>query len=327
LDRRSVLEVVFSGALISPCFAQPRQLRRIGFLSESSPDAGNVLLHEFENALWALGYIEGGNLVLERRFSGGFPERSTAQARELVASQVDVLVASGNAATAAAMKATSTLPIVMLNTVEPVRSGFVLSLAKPGRNVTGVTQDASDSRATKLLQLIRQLTPSATAIAWLRSAELGAASPSQTREATTKAAEVLGLKLELIELRTIDDLGPAFDRMAQLRVDAFFEGTTGFSYTRPQDFAQLALRHRLPGFTFTADVARAGLLAPYGPDYAYVYKRGAYYVDRILKGVKAEDLPIELPAKYLFVLNLRTARALGVSVPRSTLIQADEVIE
>ena len=137
LDRRSVLEVVFSGALISPCFAQPRQLRRIGFLSESSPDAGNVLLHEFENALWALGYIEGGNLVLERRFSGGFPERSTAQARELVASQVDVLVASGNAATAAAMKATSTLPIVMLNTVEPVPSGLVLSLAKPGRKRHG----------------------------------------------------------------------------------------------------------------------------------------------------------------------------------------------
>src|SRR5664279_4105643 len=196
LNRRSVLQLMCSGALVSPCYGQPRQLRRIGFLSQSSPGTGNVLLREFEDGLWASGYKEGRDLVLERRFSDGVPERSTAQARELVASQVDVLVASGNAATAAAMKATSTVPIVMLNTVEPVRSGFVLTLAKPGRNVTGVTQDTSESRNTKLLQLIRQLIPSAKTIAWLRSADLGAASSSEAWEATTKAAELLGLRLE-----------------------------------------------------------------------------------------------------------------------------------
>jgi putative ABC transport system substrate-binding protein len=325
--RRRELLVRTSGlvaALTSPIAAAQPAVKspRVGYLSPaSSSNPGYAILRQ---SLQDLGYVEGQTIAFLDRFADGDVAGLPALAAELVRQNVDVIVASSPPAVRAAKDATRTIPIIMITADDPVRSGYVASLARPGGNITGVTFLAVDLFA-KQMELLTQLIPELRQVAFLWDPAMP--TTAQDLMDVRTAARVLGLQIEVIEARGPGDYDSAFAAMKTARAEAMVcAGSPTFIQDRGR-IVSLAAKHRLPAiYGFRGDVEAGGLLA-YGPAQADSIRHAASYVDRILKGAKPADLPVQQPTKFELVLNLRAATALALAIPPSVLARADEVIE
>ena len=269
-----------------------------------------------------VGYVEGKNLVVESRFADGKLERLPGLAAELVQLKVDVIVTGGSPAISAAQKATSTIPIVMTTAGDPVGSGFVKSLARPGGNITGLSVMSGDTSA-KLLELLRSVVPKLSRVAML--------TPSTTYGPLSKgvqaAAQKAGVKTLVAEASTPQEIENAFSMMVREKADAVIVGSPTTFAQQHRQIAELALKYRMPSMFQDRVYVEAGGFMGYGQKFTDNYERSATYVDKILKGAKPGDLPVEQPVSFEFVVNLKTAKALGLTIPQSILLRADEVIQ
>jgi putative tryptophan/tyrosine transport system substrate-binding protein len=328
MDRRRFLLSSVAGAFAAPLGAgaqQAEKVYRVGILSPGDvPDppvatAPNLVPRHLRE----LGYVDGRNLVLQRRFAGGKIDRLPSLARELVRLPADVIVTAGAEATQAAGEATTTVPIVMVVGSDPVARGWVASLSRPGGNITGVTVVAETFLAAKRVELIREAVPGAARIAVLSVG--GSGSRLQVQEAQ-KAASALRVKLVVIEVPDID-YDRAFSTMLAERADALFVVMSPILTRDRKQIIDRAAKYRLPAIYEWREHVEVGGLMSYGSSLIELSRRVATYVDRILKGAKPGDLPIEQPTKFELVINLKTAKTLGLTMPPSLLLRADQVIE
>ena len=329
IGRRSLLEAVAAGALaISPATrAQPAgRIFRLGVLLQVAAPAPGLRSRADEIAarLAELGYVEGRNLVVERRFAGGAVDKLSALARELAALQLDAIVAIGPLSIRAAMEATRTTAIVMLGGGDPVAEGLVANLARPGGNVTGVPITPGVSLVGKKMELLRQAVPRATRIAYLVPASVAGA-PGQVGAALEAAA---ALRLKLIVAVVHDGrYERAIASMMAERPEALFVANSPGSFAQREQIIALAAQHRLPAIYEWREQVESGGLMSYGSSLVWITRRVADYVDMIFRGARPADMPVELPSQFQLVINLKTARALGLTIPPTLLKLADEVIE
>jgi len=323
MDRRNFAcaLAVLGGNLPTVAVAQATRPRRIGYLGNGTPASGASQLRALQKGLVDLGWVEGRTLEIEYRWAEGHPERIPALVAEFVRMKVEVLVLSGPAALNAAKQATSTLPVVFVILVDPVPSGWVQSLARPGGNMTGLASQFEDL-ITKQLQLLKEALPRLTRIVFLRHAE---ASATILAEAEA-AARGLGLYARTINVRREEELEAAFEIARKERVGAVHVLPSPYLGAIRRSVIALAARHRLPAFYELRAYVEDGGLMSYGPSIADLYGRSATYVDRILKGAQPAEMPIERPAHFELVINLKTAEALGLTLPQSLLSRADELI-
>jgi putative ABC transport system substrate-binding protein len=303
---------------------QPTKIPRIGFLGSLSASlADQSRVEGLRLGLRQLGYIEGENILIEYRYADGNPERLPGLAAELVALKVNILIARGAPAAHAAKNATSTIPIVMGNVADPVGTGLVASLARPGGNITGLSDFNSDI-ITKRLELIKEVIPTVSRIAVL-SNPANPTNPPQLKEVEA-VAPALGMTLLSLEIKGVDDIERAFTAMRKQRTGALFiiGGGAGNHGTH---IAETAVKNRLPTSWAASTAVETGGLMSYGTNFADLYRRAAIYVDKILKGAKPADLPIEQPTKFELVINLRTAKQIGLTIPANVLARADKVIK
>ena len=299
---------------------------RIGWLSIASrTPAVSHLIEAFWQGLRDLGYVEGQNIAIEWRFAEGRPERLPGFAADLVGLKVDIIVTPNPAGTQTAKEATRTIPIVFMGEVDPVGSGLVSSLARPGGNITGLSATASPEMLGKRLQLLKEVVPKVSRVAVIRNpTHPEAAEMSRDVEG---AARTLGVQLQMVDVRVPNELDRAFAAMTRDRAGALIVfPDTMFTLQRAR-IANLAVKSRLPTVSAIRELAEAGLLISYGRMLSSEFRRAATYVDRILKGAKPADLPVEQPTKFELVINLKTAKALGLKIPQSVLMRADEVIQ
>jgi putative ABC transport system substrate-binding protein len=316
--------------LVAPGFAvaQPaEQVRRIGMLRAGVTSTDSERNFEaFRQGLRALGYIEGQNLVIVSRSAEGSAERLPDLAAELVRLQVEVLVAAGAPAIRAAQNATRTIPIVMAGTSDAMAQGFIASLARPGGNITGLSDLGAELHG-KRLELLKETVPQSARIAVL----LNPASPyhASRMHSLTVAAQTLGVQLYVGEVRRAEELDTAFAALAQARADALLvvNDALVLSTSWSGRIAALAATSQLPAMYDWRAFVDAGGLMSYGPSFQDTYRRAATYVDKILKGARPGDLPVEQPIKFELIINLKTAKALGMTMPPSLLLLADEVIQ
>jgi putative ABC transport system substrate-binding protein len=317
------------GILAVPLAAEAQQaakISRIGFLSPSSPsDPRTQRFREaFRQGLRELGWVEGQNIAIEYRWAEERTERLADLASELVGLKVDVIVAATTPAIQPAKQATGTIPIVMAIAVDPVATGFVASLARPGGNITGLSMMSSEL-VGKQMQLLKELVPKISQVALLWNPANPSTAPGLRH--AQDAARALGVRLQPLEARGPGEIDSAFAAMARDRAGAVIVLVdTTFAAHRTR-IADLAAKSRLPAVYGLADHAQAGGLMAYGPNLPDLYRRAATYVDKILKGAKPADLPVEQPTKFELVVNMRTAKALGLAIPPSILIRADQVLE
>jgi ABC-type uncharacterized transport system substrate-binding protein len=271
-----------------------------------------------------LGYLDGQNIKLEHRFPNEMHEQFRTMAAELVALKVDVLVTVGTASAPYARNATTTIPVVFTLVTDPVATRLVESLARPGGNVTGFSTYGAQLTG-KRFQLIKEIVPGLSRVALLVNPN---EQPSRLHvEEGRAAAGELGLDLRIFEVRSLDELEPAFEAMAKDGIQATILGSGSLLFQGKETIAKLALAARLPTCAWSKETLQAGALAAYGPDYPAVVRRASVYVDKILKGAKPSDLPVEQPTKFQLLINLKTAKALGLEIPAMLLARADEVIE
>jgi putative tryptophan/tyrosine transport system substrate-binding protein len=306
--------------------AQMPSLRTIGFLGPP-PSAGG-LVQAFQQSLRDLGYIEGKNIRIEYRYTDvalqGRAELFSQFAAELVQLKPDVLVVSVTEAALAAKNATSTIPIVMVSVPDPVAAGLVASLARPGGNVTGLSRQTRDI-ISKTMQLLKEALPETTRVNLLSDPK----DPLSSRMVgdAQEAAKLLGVQLKIVEARTPSELESAFSTIHADRASALLVVSGAGFYLNRAQIVGLAQRKRLPSVFQNREFVEAGGLLSYGPSTVANYRRAAFFVDRILKGAKPNDLPVEQPTKFDLVINLKTAKALGLTIPQSLLLRADQLIE
>ena len=324
-DRRAFLGMI-AGVLVAAPFStfaqQPSPtLRRIGFLGSESASNQAKRLEALRAGLRELGYVEGKNIVIEIRWAEGKYDRLPALAAELVGLKVSAVVTSGTKATLAMKGATTTVPIVMGSTGDPVGLGLITSLARPGGNITGWTFFGSEF-AAKRLELLKEAMPRITRVAFL----VNPADPPSSLQAMERTAKALKLELPQFEVRGPGEFGRTFAAMVQRHADAVIvQGDTMFA-VNAKAIADLAIKHRLPSAGIV-DFAEAGGLIGNGPDQLVGHRRAATFVDKILKGANPGDLPIEQATKFQLVINLKAAKALGLTIPQSLRLRADEVIQ
>jgi putative tryptophan/tyrosine transport system substrate-binding protein len=329
VQRRDFLVAV--GALLGLPLAveaqQPAKSPRIGFLAFSSPNLAAEQLNAFREGLRDLGYAEGRNIVIEYRDAKGETDRLPALAAELVALKVDVILAAGTQHVLAAKQATTTIPIVFADVADPVARGFVTSLARPGGNITGLSNLNTDL-VGKWLELLTQAVPGVKRVAFLwQPGYLPERAEKDVLQRAEVAAQALGVRLQFVEARRPEDFDRAFAEMTRARVDAVIVwGGVLFIFERKR-IADLAARNRLPSSYPMSEFVDAGGLISYAPNIADNFRRSAGYVDKILKGAKPADLPVEQSSKLELVINVKTAKALGLTLPPSLLQRADRVIE
>jgi ABC-type uncharacterized transport system substrate-binding protein len=307
--------------------AQPAgKVYRIGRLAPGSP-GGNPFIEVFRQALRELGYVEGQNLVIEYRWAEGQLERLPALAAELVRLPVDVLVPSGGStAIRAAQQATRTIPIVMIGGSDPVAQGFVASLARPGGNITGLSL-LSPELVGKRLEILKEAAPQSTRIAVLANPGASPTLGPTTISNLTVATQALGWQLQVVEVRRAEELDDAFAAMNRAGADALYVGGDSLLLDGLRGrIADLAAQYRLPAMYAWRTNVEAGGLMSYGVSLAERHRRAATYVDKILKGAKPADLPVEQPTQFELVINLKAAKALGLTIPSTLLFRADEVI-
>lgn len=323
-DRRAFIGAVAGALLAVPLGARAQQagkVYRIGIV-EAIPAAENAAnLDALRKGLRDLGYVEGRNLVIEYRSADGRAERFPQLAAELVRLGVDLIVTRGTPATRAAKSATGTIPVVMATMGDP--RAIVASYAHPGANVTGVTTFSTELTA-KRIELLEELVPNLSRLALLHNMGNPAAGPEW--EETRSAARSRNLHAELLDVRSAGELGRAFERAVRTHVDALVVGLDGLTQMHRQSIVDLAVRNRLPAAYPAREFVEAGGLLAYAVSYPDLYYRFASYADRIFKGAKPGDLPVERPTRFELVINLRTARSLGLAIPQSVLLRADEVI-
>ena len=313
------------GAVALPSAARAQQPTGavVGFLS---PSANSVPYFDgLPAGLQELGHVEGKNIRIESRWAHGRLERLPELADDLVRLKVDVLVASLTQAALAAKAATATIPIVMAGVADPVAVGLIASLARPGGNITGTSSISSDI-VGKQLELLKELVSGVSRVAVLWNPANSAFQTLQLRQVDL-AARTAGIQLNLVEVRAPDEFDAAFSSLAKDRPEALAVLGDPLFSLYPERIAALALKHRLATVSAGRTFTQAGILLTYGPNFFHLHKGAAVYVDKILKGAKPADLPVEQPTTFELVINLRTAKALGVSVPPTLLARADEVIE
>jgi putative ABC transport system substrate-binding protein len=278
----------------------------------------------FRQGLRELGFVEAQSISIEWRSGGGGPESFSKVATELARLKVDVIVASSNTAVAAAKKATATIPVVMVYPSDPVALGFVDSLARPGRNITGLTSQASEL-AAKRLQILKEAVPHLSRVAILWDAtEPGRR--DQAKEARA-AGPALGIDVQLIEVRSPSELDSAFASVTRHGAGGVLYGASAMFMAQRASLAQHANSRRLPTLCFAPQYVESGCLMSYSANFTDLWRRAAYFVDRILKGAKPAHLPVEQPTKFWLVINLKTAKALGITMPPTLLTMADRVLE
>jgi len=320
-----VLAVSFALTPLAAEGQQAAKLYRIGYLA-SGPSIDPHLQKALEDTLRDLGHIPGRQVSIEYKFPTGDAESLRRFAAELVQLPVDLIIADTNPAVAAAKQATSTIPIVMATAVNPIRAGFVQSLARPGGNVTGLTADpAPETILGKQLALLKELVPKLSRVAVLWNPDAPAYRDYFDMLGT--GARQLRISLQSLEVQSPAAFETAFDKARQQRSEGMIIFVDILTFVHRKQIADLAIKHRLPSVAYVREFAEAGGLLTYGVDLAELYRRAAYYVDRIIKGTKPADLPVEQPKKFLLLINLKTAKALGLTVPSSLLLQADQVIE
>ncbi len=328
MERRTFMGVLAGGLLAAPLAAEGQQtgkVYRVGWLATVPPNPGNLQVWDaFIAGLRESGWVEGQNLIIERRYSEGRSERFPDLAAELVRLKVDVIVpAAGPTTLNAVRNATKTIPIVMVaSSSDPVLDGFAASLARPGGNITGVTS-VPEGVLGKRLELLKEAVPKLSRVGVLWGADFD----PQTARQLEVAARSLGLELLRFEVWDPKDLAAAVGAATKERVGALLVPGSPLFVQQRGRIADLLTRHRLPAISLWRSMAEAGLLMAYGPNLPDEFRRAAAYVDKILKGAKPADLPIEQPTKIELVINLKTAKALGLTIPPSLLLRADEVIE
>jgi len=301
---------------------QPRKVPRVGVIGEGSPtDSGNA---PFRQGLRELGYVEGQSVVIEDRYAHGVIDRVPNLAAELIRLGVDVLVVGGTVSAQSAKAVTTTVPIVFTQAGDPVGSGLVASLARPGGNATGLSNLTSELGG-KQLELLKAAVPQISRVTVLYNPGNPAAGPGLNR--AREAARALAVELQVLEVRQPNELTSAFSALAAWRAGAVLALSDPVFATETAQLSKLAAKNRLPAIFATRRFAEAGGLLAYGPNLSDHYRRAATYVDKILKGAKPADLPVEQPTKFEFVINLKTAKALGLTIPQSLLLRADEVIQ
>ncbi len=328
MDRRRFLLTSLAGALVAPPVAEAQQAAktpRVGVFApgSSAGDQFQLLVKTLRDGLRELGWIEGQTIVIETRWGEGRLDEFPKIASELVALPVDVLVAWGPQAIRASQQASATVPIVMAIVHEPVAFGFVKSLARPGGNITGLAFQDSEL-GTKRLELLREVVPGMRRVALLWDRGGGGDTGVRAVEA---AAQGLGLQTQRLEVQRPEDFTPALVSAKKNGAHAVFQIASPFLATYRAKLIELAAAHRLPMTCETTLFVVEGCLMAYGPDFTQMSRRAATYVDRILKGAKPADTPIEQPTKFELVINLKTAKTLGLTIPPSLLARADQVIE
>ena len=315
------------GILLGPLAAQAQQTGkpyRIGFLGNSTAALEANLVGPFRAGLRDLGYVEGRNVLIEYRWTEGKYERFPALIGDLVALKVDVIVTAGTPATLAVKKATTSIPLVMVAVGDPVGTGIVPSLSRPGGNITGLTSISTEMDG-KRLELLREVIPNVShvAVLWNAASPLQVLAEKQTRA----AAQVLRMNVLSLGVRTIEEIEGAFAAIVRERPGALLVLADRLFLHHRARIMDFAARHRLPGVHAYRELVEAGGLMSFGPSYADMHRRAAYFVDRILKGAKPADLPVERPATFELVINLKAAKALGLTIPQSVLLRATEVIQ
>jgi putative tryptophan/tyrosine transport system substrate-binding protein len=322
-----VILLLALGILLVPVPTQaqpPGKMPRIGFLGNSTAALEANLVGPFRDGLRELGYVEGQNVLIEYRWAEGKYERFPGLIAELIALKVDVIVTAGTPASLAVKKATTSVPLVMVAVGDPVATGLVASLARPGGNITGLTSIAAEMEG-KRLELLREVVPKISHIAvfW------NAASPIQViqERETRAAAQVLGMKYLSLGVRNQEEIEAAFATIVRERPGGLLVLADRLFLHHRARIMDFAAQHRLPGVHAYRELVEAGGLMSYGPSYAGMHRRAAYYVDKILKGAKPADLPVERPATFELVINLKAAKALGLTIPQSVFLRATEVIQ
>jgi putative ABC transport system substrate-binding protein len=326
---RVVLAFALLALVVAPASAgaqTPAKAHRIGLLESTSNPAADTFGQwaAFREGLRTLGYVEGKSLAIESRWADDKYERLPGLATELVRLNVEVIVVRTTPAAIAARSVTQTVPIVILSSIDPVRAGLVASLARPGGNITGLTTLAPDLSA-KRVQLLKEMLPrlSRLAVLW------NSANPANTagwRE-TQEAARALGIQLQSRPVEEAKDFERAFEAMVRERPDALLIVDDALTVGHARQIADFVTRERLPTMLGSPAVVEGGGLIGYGPDVREMARRGAYYVDKILHGAKPADIPVEQPTKFGLAVNLKTAKALGLTIPPSVLLRADQVID
>ena len=326
MDRRTFIGAVAAGIIAAPLAASAQTattVRRIGVLSSGARPTP-ALLQQIYAPLSELGWTEGKNLLIERRYANGRAELLRPFAEELVRLKVEIIVTIGTAATLAAKNATTTIPIVMSSAGDPVRTGLVASLARPGGNITGFSIVGPELDA-KRLALLRELLPGLQRVGVLENST----NPywRAVRKEFEQACRSLGLQPIIIEVAAAGELENAIAEMARRRAQALFVQSDGLFDNNRVPLMSAALRYALPTIGTSKEILEAGALVFYAPNEAEQYQRYAAFVDRILRGAKPADLPIEQPTRFELGINLKTAKALGITIPQSLLLRADEVIQ
>ena len=319
--------VMFTLSLLAaPLAAHAQRLGHVPVIGMLTPQpAPQPAFEAFRQGLRALGYVEGQSILFEYRFADGRFDQLPALATELVQRPVDILVTDGTPAALAAKHVTQTLPIVMATGVSPVERGLVDSLARPGGNITGLALQAQELMG-KRVELLREALPGVTRVAylWHPSPSPG---PAALLQETERAARAVGVQLHPIKVHGPEEFDRAFAAVAQEHVGAFLTMPSGIFWTYRTQIVALATTYRLPGLFPDREFAEAGGLMTYGPNIQESFRRAATYVDKILNGAKPADLPVEQPTKFELLINLKTAQALGITMPPSLLLLADEVIQ
>ena len=327
MRRRQFITLLGGAAAAWPLAARAQQssnkIPLVGVLWHAgSAEEEEVYLSVLVKAFDDLGYVEGKNIHLDHRFPAENPDRFRALAQELVDEKPDVIIAVTNFGALEVKRATSTIPIVVSVASDAVGMGLVESLARPGGNVTGLSLMAIDLSG-KRLELLKEAVPSLLRVALL----VDFSTPKeQTIKLHQTAAQALGISLWPVEISTPDDIEPVFAKIAQERADGVVRGIGSMLFAQRAQIGAAALKHRLPAMTYIAEEVPHGFLMSYGQDTPDFFRRTAVYVDKILKGAKPADLPVEQPTKFKLVLNLKTAKALGLTIPQTLIVSADEVI-
>ena len=322
--RDTVLAILALGAVPLPAEAQPRgKVYRIGVLDITSATLNRANLDAFLQGLRELGYVEGQNIIIDYRSADGRAERFPELAADLARAKPDIILVRGTPAALAA-KGVGTIPVVMTSSADPVGPGVVASLARPGGNVTGLTTLTTEL-AAKRLEILKELVPGIARIAALYNGSNPA--DSAQRAEIERAARSLGLQAQVLDVRDAAGIGRAFDSAVEQRDDAALVSNEAVMAANRRSIVELAAKHRLPAMYSDREFVDAGGLISYGVHYPDMYRRAATFVDKIFKGAKPGDLPIEQPTKLELVINQKAAKALGLTIPRSLLFRADRVIE